>query len=97
MGGLTGAWLVGVGIVAWREVGQSHRMPVPANLLGVTGLFVGLMLIGEVAPATQRVITLAGWGLDLAGLFQILPAGLFGQIQQAQQTEAAAEGETTSS
>jgi hypothetical protein len=95
MGGLTGAWLAGVSIVAWREVRQSHRMPIPANLLGVTGLFVGLMLIGDISTGARPVVTLLGWGLDVAGLLQVLPNGLFGQIQQAQSSEAAAEGETT--
>lgn len=95
MGGLAGAWLVGVGIVAWREVHQSGHMPVPAALLGVTGLFAALSLIGEIAPASRRVVTLVGWGLDLAGLMNVLPAGLFGQIQTAQATESAASSTTS--
>jgi hypothetical protein len=99
MGGLTGAWLVGVGIVAWREHQKSGRMPIPGALLGVTGLFVGLMLIAEIAPGSQRIVTLGAWGLDIAGLMNILgPAnGLFGQVQQTQATEASAEGESTGS
>lgn len=91
MGGLEGAWLVGVGIVAWREVNASGHMPVPAALLGVTGLFAALSLLADISPAARPVLTVAAWGLDVAGLFQILPAGLFGQVQKAQATEAAAE------
>jgi hypothetical protein len=96
MGGLAGAWVVGVGIVAWRESRQSGHMPVPAALLGVTGLFAALALVADVFPVTSRVVTLGGWGLDLAGLMNVLPGGLFGQYQQAQSAEAAAEGEGSS-
>jgi hypothetical protein len=92
--GLLAAWLLGEGIVAWREVSQSHKMPVPANLLGVTGLFIGLGIIASVAPKTKTVVTLLGFGLDVAGFLQVLPAGLFGQIQSAESSEAAAEGES---
>jgi len=93
VGGLAGAWLAGIAIVAWRETRQSGHMPVPAALLGVTGLFAALSLVAEAAPVTRRVVTIAAWGLDLAGLFQVLPAGLFGQVQKAQQTEAEASGQ----
>ena len=93
MGGLAGAWLAGVAIVAWRETKQSGHMPVPAALLGVTGLFAALSLLAEIAPAARKVITITGWGLDLAGLLQVLPAGLFGQVQKAQETEAQASGQ----
>jgi hypothetical protein len=96
MGGLAAAWLLGEGIVIWREVRQSRHMPVPGNLLGVTGLFLGLALIGDIAPASRTVVTLIGFGLDVAGLMQVLPGGLFGQVQQAQQAEATAEGQGTS-
>jgi hypothetical protein len=93
---LAGPWLAAIGIVTWREVKASSHMPVPAALLGVTGLFLGLSLFADVVPAARRAVTLLGWGLDLAGLLQILPNGLFGQgllsqVQTAQATEAAAE------
>jgi hypothetical protein len=91
MGGLAGAWLVGTGIVAWREVRSSGHMPVPAALLGVTGLFAALSLIADISAGARPVVTLLGWGLDVAGLFRILPAGLMGQYEKAQATEVAAE------
>jgi hypothetical protein len=91
VGGLAGAWLAGVSIVAWREVHQSGHMPVPAALLGVTGMFAALSLIAEIAPGSRRVVTLAAWGLDIAGFLNVLPAGLFGQVQAAQASESAAE------
>jgi hypothetical protein len=93
VGGLAGAWLVAIGIVSWRESRQSGHMPVPAALLGVTGLFAALSLIGDISPRARPVVTVLGWGLDVAGLFQVLPGGLFGQVQKAQDTEASAEGE----
>lgn len=92
MGGLAGAWLAGVSIVAWREVHQSGHMPVPGALLGVTGLFAGLALIAEIWAPSRPAVTLLGWGLDVAGFLNVLPAGLFGQIQAAQSAEAAASG-----
>ena len=95
MGGLAGAWLAGVSITAWRETRQSGHMPVPAALLGVTGLFLGLALLGDVVPAARPVATLIGWGLDLAGLLNVLPGGLFGQITAAQTAEANASSGTT--
>jgi len=65
-------------------------MPVPAALLGVTGLFLGLALIGDISAGARPVVALLGWGLDVAGLLNILAAGLSGQIGQAQAAEAAA-------
>jgi hypothetical protein len=94
VGGLGGAWLVGTGVVAWREVRGSGHMPVPGALLGVTLLFAGLGLFAEIVPASARAVGLLGWGLDLAGLLNILPAGLFGQVQKAGESQAAAEGRT---
>jgi hypothetical protein len=95
VGGLAGAWLAGVAIVAWRETKQSGHMPVPAALLGVTGLFAALSLLAEIAPPARKVITITAWGLDLAGLLQVMPAGLFGQVTKAQQTEAQASGQAS--
>ena len=96
MGGLTGAWLVGTALVVWNQVHASHKPPVPGTLLGVTGLFAALALIADIFPQAATVVTLAGFGLDVAGLMQVLPNGLFGQVQQAQQAEATAEGQNTS-
>jgi len=90
MGGLAGAWLAGVSIVAWRQVHQSGHLPVPAALLGVTGLFAALSLIADLSPAARPAVTLLGWGLDVAGLLNVLPAGLSGQISAAQSAESAA-------
>lgn len=85
MRGFTAAWLLGLAIVTWRQVHVSHRMPVPGALVGVSGLFAGLALIADVAPSSAKVVTWTAWGLDLAGVLNILPAGLSGQITQAEQ------------
>lgn len=88
MRGLTAAWLTGMAIVVWRQVHNSHQPPVPGTLVGVTGLFAALALISDAAPSTQRIVTLVAWGLDLAGLMNVLPNGLFGQIQATAENAA---------
>lgn len=89
--GLVSAWLLGEGIVIWRIVHRDKRMPPPGELLGITGLFALLAAAAEYRRIAGLVTALA-WGLDIAALLNVLPAGLGGQIQQAQQAEAKAEG-----
>jgi hypothetical protein len=91
-GGFMAAWLVGMGIVTWKEVRATGHMPVPGNMAGVTALFAVLGLMADAIPSAARTATLLAWGLDIAGLFNILPAGLFGQVQQAQAAEQQATG-----
>jgi hypothetical protein len=95
VGGLAGAWLLGEAIVIWRETRRSHRMPVPGQLLGVTGLFIALALVADASVSARPVVTALAWGLDVAGILNVLPAGLMGQVTRAQQAEATAEGEGT--
>jgi hypothetical protein len=93
VGGLAGAWLLGEAIVIWRQVHKSRRLPVPGQLLGITGLFAALALVADASGSARPVVTLLAWGIDLAGLLEVLPAGLLGDIQAAQSSEATAEGE----
>jgi hypothetical protein len=86
-GGFVAAWLAGTGIVAWRMVHQDHHLPVPGALLGVTALFGALALVADVFPASAGVVTVTAWGLDVAALLNVLPAGLGGQVTQAQAAE----------
>jgi hypothetical protein len=86
-----GAWLAGEAIVVWRMVHRDHRLPPPGALLGITALFMGLGLVAEFRPAAPLAIATA-YGLDVAAFFNAIPAGLGGQIQQAQQATANAEG-----
>lgn len=85
--GLAAAWAVGEGIVIWRAVRRSKHLPVPGDLLGITVLFAVLGWVAEYQPLSGPV-TLVAWGLDIAGLLDILPKGLSGQIQKAQAAEA---------
>lgn len=89
--GIAAAWLAGMAIMVWRQVHQSHRMPVPGALLGVTALFAAGGVVSEVFPASARLVTLGLFGLDVAALLGALPAGLGGQISQQEQATAAAE------
>lgn len=81
------AWLLGEAIVAWRIVHRDHRVPPPGVLLGITALFALLAAVAEYTPAA-KMATLVAWGLDVAALIDVLPAGLGGQITQAQQAQA---------
>jgi hypothetical protein len=93
-GGFAAAWLLAEAIVIYREVQDSHHMPVPAQLIGITGFFAALALIGDISPNARRVTTLVAIGLDLAGIFSLIRGGSLGsQITQAESAEATAEGE----
>lgn len=89
--GIAAAWLAGMAIMVWRQVHQSHRLPVPGALLGVTGLFVAGAVVADVFPSSAQVVTLALFGLDVAAFFDALPAGLSGQITTSENAESAAD------
>jgi len=91
------AWLAGEGIVIYRIVRKSHHIPVPGALLGISLLFAGLALVSDLFPAATQIVTLTAWGLDIAALFDVLPAGLGGDINEAAKASAKAEGIPTAS
>lgn len=93
---LTAAWLAGEAIVCWRMVHQSHRLPVPGALLGITGLFLAMALVSDIVPRAATLISLTAWGLDVAAFLNALPAGLAGQITQSEQSAAIASGQAYS-
>jgi len=93
--GLVAAWLAGEAIVIWRIVHKSHHIPVPGSLLGISLLFAGLALVSDLFPPATSIVTLTAWGLDIAALFDVLPGGLGGQISEAADTSAKAQGEST--
>lgn len=93
--GLAAAWLAGMGIVSWRIVHRDHRPPPPGQLAGITGLFLALALVTDVAPAAAPAVTVLAWGLDVAAFLNVLPAGLAGQIKQAETAQGKAEGVTS--
>jgi hypothetical protein len=84
--GLLAAWLVGESLLVWRIVHRDHHMPVPGELLAVTGLFAVMAVVADVFPASAPLVTVGAWGLDVAGFFNLWPAGLGGQVQTATAT-----------
>lgn len=81
--GFVAAWLAGEGLLVWRQVHRDHRLPVPGQMVAVTGFFAGLALVADIFPAAAGVITLTAWGLDVAGLLNLWPQGLGSQIDQS--------------
>jgi hypothetical protein len=82
-GGLLAAWVTAEALLIWRIVHRDHAMPVPGELVAVTGLFAALAAVADVFPASAGLITVTAWGLDVAGFLNLWPAGLGGQVQQA--------------
>ena len=82
-GGLAAAWLVAVGLVTYRQVKGNLHLPVPGSLLAVTGLFAGLGLVADIYPRSATFVTVTAVGLDVAGVLNLWPAGLGGQVGQA--------------
>ena len=83
MRGLAGAFVFAEALVIWRQVHRDHHMPVPGQLIAITGLFAAFALAADAVPPAAPVITAVAWGLDLAGLLNLWPAGLGGQVQTA--------------
>ena len=83
MRGLAGAWAVGEALVIWRQVHRDHRMPVPGQLIAVTGLFAAFAFAADAVPGAAGVISAVAWGLDVAGVLNLWPKGLGGQITTA--------------
>lgn len=86
-GALAGAWLAATGLVIWRQVHGNPHLPVPGTLLAVTGVYALFGIAGDLYPPARPVITLTGWGLVIAGVYNLWSTGLGGEAEQA-----AAEG-----
>ena len=82
-GALAGAWLAATGIVIWRQLKGGAHIPVPGDLLAVTGLFAVLGIAADVVPQARTFIVVTAWGIDAAGVLNLWPQGLGGQVQQA--------------
>jgi hypothetical protein len=77
VGGITLAWLIGEGIICWREVSRHHRPPVPGVLLASSGFFALCALLAEYQPA-RAAATLLAFGIDIAAYLEapfITPPG----------------------
>lgn len=70
MGGFMFAWLLGEGIIVYRWV-KNGAPPTPGALLLPSGLYVGLAIMAEYAPARFAATALA-WGFDVAILLQVV-------------------------
>jgi len=88
--GILAAWLAGEAIVVWRIVHRDHTMPAPGALLGITALFLAGAVVADVYPQSARLIMVGLFGLDVAAFMNALPAGLSGQISQAEAAQGAA-------
>lgn len=71
MKGLIVAWLVGEGLMVYKDVKRHKRPPLPAELLASSGLFVVLGILGESAP---KLATTLAWGFDTAAFLSLWAA-----------------------
>src|SRR5215469_4825600 len=55
----------------------------PGDLLAVTGLVAILGIAADVVPQARTFIVVTAWGIDAAGVLNLWPQGLGGQVQQA--------------
>lgn len=62
------AWLVGTGLMTYKDVKKNHRPPLPAELLAESGLFV---LLGMLAEAQPKLASTLAWGFDLAAFLTL--------------------------
>lgn len=65
------AWLVGEGIVTWRNV-KHGAPPTPGQLAAVSGFFVLLAVLAQYQPA-KGVAAAIAVGVDIAAFLQVLP------------------------
>ena len=74
MPGLILAWLIGEGIIVYRNVAVKHQPPPPGQMLAATLLFALLAAAAEYQPA-RGAATAFAYGVDLAVLMKpgILP------------------------
>lgn len=75
MGGFLIAALVGEGILVFRAYKRSKRLPLPGEILGVSGLFALLGILAEFQPTLATTLAV---GFDVAGLLNAWPASIAG-------------------
>jgi hypothetical protein len=70
MGPFVMAWLVGEGILIYRQVKVNKSPPGPGQLLISSGVFVVLGLLAESSSARPLAVALA-WGFDIAAFMNL--------------------------
>lgn len=85
MGGFLIAALVGEGILVFRAYKRSKRLPLPGEILGVSGLFALLGILAEFQPTLATTLAV---GFDVAGLLNAWPASIAGTPPTTQQPPA---------
>jgi hypothetical protein len=63
--GLILAWLLGLGLIGWREATVAHKPPPPGRLAAASGVYAGLGLLAQYQPAAPAA-TLGAWAFTLA-------------------------------
>ena len=72
MGMFLAFWLIGEGIIVYRQVRTNHAPPMPGSLIASSGLFALLALIAEADRARTLAIMLAA-GFDVAAFLNLFP------------------------
>jgi hypothetical protein len=67
------AWLVGEGLLVYRDYKKNHRPPLPGELLASSGVFAVLGLLAE-APNARFIAGAMAWGFDIAIFYQLAPS-----------------------
>lgn len=75
MGPFVMAWLVGEGILIYRQVKVNKAPPGPGQLLISSGVFVALGLLAESPSARPLAVALA-WGFDIAAFMNLFSVAL---------------------
>lgn len=72
MGVLLLEWLIGEGIVIYREVKKEKHLPLPGQLIATSGVFVLLAIMSEFGDGPAKLAATLGAGYDIAAAFNIL-------------------------
>jgi hypothetical protein len=72
MGLFLAFWLIGEGIIVYRQVRQNHAPPMPGSLIASSGLFALLALLAEADQARTLAVMLAA-GFDVAAFMNLFP------------------------
>lgn len=103
MNGLALAWMAEVGLMTYRIVHTGRpaeagggRVPWPADYVPTFVVFGGLSLVAEIGGGWDQVAAVAGWGLVLATILNLVdPSQPFAKRQQETQQRLAESRQQT--